>query len=93
LAKNSSFGFSAVDFVLAKTKCSVCAAGFFRYETQRMCKCHSSGVYIVYIPAQGTYIPPIQRDKYTFANIGMVLLQSKEKGRGLSGDKSESREE
>jgi hypothetical protein len=57
-----------------------------------MCKCHSSGVYIVYIPAQGTYIPPIQRDKYTFANIGMVLLQSKEKGRGLSGDKSESRE-
>jgi len=36
LAKNSSFGFSALAFVSAKTKCAVCAAGFFRYETQRL---------------------------------------------------------
>jgi hypothetical protein len=37
LAKNSSFGFSALAFVSAKTKCAVCAAGFFQYETQRDC--------------------------------------------------------
>jgi len=28
LARNSSFGFLALDFVSAKTKCAVCAAGF-----------------------------------------------------------------
>src|SRR5690625_2092602 len=28
LAKNSSFGFSALAFVSAKTKCAVCAVGF-----------------------------------------------------------------
>jgi hypothetical protein len=29
LAKNSSFGFSVLAFVLAKTKCAVCAVAFF----------------------------------------------------------------
>jgi hypothetical protein len=33
LAKNSSFGFLALAFVSAKTKCAVCAAGFFSLLT------------------------------------------------------------
>jgi hypothetical protein len=30
LAKNSSFGFSALAFVSAKTKCAICAVGSFQ---------------------------------------------------------------
>jgi alanine racemase len=29
LAKNSSFGFSALAYVSAKTKCAVCAVGYY----------------------------------------------------------------
>ena len=48
---NSSFGFSALALVSAKTKCAVCGAGFFRYETQLLNSRHSD-IYLPYPQAR-----------------------------------------